>query len=112
MVSYAVWPACMNEAECCHIQSAIFGPPRPRPFQRQLVPILLPQQGPETCFLLQAGTLMAASTRFNAMVRGRGGHAGEPHLARDPVIAAAAIVQVMFCFWCNLRATILQCSAT
>jgi metal-dependent amidase/aminoacylase/carboxypeptidase family protein len=38
---------------------------------------------------------MAASTRFNAVVRGQGGHAGEPHLARDPVIAAAAIVQVM-----------------
>jgi metal-dependent amidase/aminoacylase/carboxypeptidase family protein len=57
---------------------------------------------------------MAASTRFSAVVRGQGGHAGEPHLARDPVIAAAAIVQVMHCFWpsCTpyMEASILTCS--
>ena len=38
---------------------------------------------------------MAASTRFHAVVRGRGGHGGMPHLARDPVIAAAAIVHAL-----------------
>lgn len=45
--------------------------------------------------LMQAGTIMAASTMFRALVRGRGGHGGMPHLATDPVIAAAAIVQAL-----------------
>ena len=44
---------------------------------------------------VQAGTIMAASTRFHAVVRGHGGHGGMPHLARDPVIAAAAIVHAL-----------------
>lgn len=44
---------------------------------------------------MQAGTIMAASTRFHAVVRGQGGHGGMPHLARDPVIAAAAIVHAL-----------------
>ncbi len=35
---------------------------------------------------------MAASDRFNITVLGRGGHAGLPHKARDPVVAAAALV--------------------
>ena len=39
--------------------------------------------------------MMAASTRFHAVVRGHGGHAGMPHFARDPVIAAAAIVHAL-----------------
>ena len=38
---------------------------------------------------------MAASTRFHAVVRGQGAHGGMPHLARDPVIAAAAIVHAL-----------------
>ena len=38
---------------------------------------------------------MAASTRFHAVIRGQGGHGGMPHLARDPVIAAAAIVHAL-----------------
>jgi metal-dependent amidase/aminoacylase/carboxypeptidase family protein len=41
---------------------------------------------------VQAGTIMAASDRFNITVLGRGGHAGLPHKARDPVVAAAALV--------------------
>jgi IAA-amino acid hydrolase len=40
----------------------------------------------------KAGTIMAASDRFNITVLGRGGHAGLPHKARDPVVAAAALV--------------------
>jgi len=38
---------------------------------------------------------MAASTSFKALVRGQGGHGGMPHLTRDPVIAAAAIVHAL-----------------
>ena len=35
---------------------------------------------------------MAASTTFVATVTGKGGHAAQPQLLRDPVVAAAAIV--------------------
>jgi len=38
---------------------------------------------------------MAASTSFQATVRGRGGHAAMPHLGTDPVLAAAAVVQAL-----------------
>lgn len=41
---------------------------------------------------VQVGTIMAASDRFNITVLGRGGHAGLPHKAQDPVVAAAALV--------------------
>ena len=44
------------------------------------------------CSTVQVGTIMAASDRFNITVLGRGGHAGLPHKARDPVVAAAALV--------------------
>ena len=40
----------------------------------------------------KAGTIMAASDRFDFVVYGRGGHGAMPHLASDPVVAAAAIV--------------------
>lgn len=35
---------------------------------------------------------MAAADRFSVTVHGKGGHAAMPHLARDPVVAASAIV--------------------
>ncbi len=38
------------------------------------------------------GAVMAAVDRFDIVVRGRGGHAAMPHLNRDPVLAAAALV--------------------
>ena len=41
---------------------------------------------------MQPGTIMAASDRFNISVEGRGGHGAMPHLAADPVVAAAAVV--------------------
>jgi len=48
---------------------------------------------------LPAGTLsipdraiMAAVDNFTLTLRGRGGHGAMPHLARDPVIAAAALI--------------------
>jgi hypothetical protein len=40
----------------------------------------------------RAGTIMAASDRFVVRVAGRGGHGALPHTARDPVLAASAIV--------------------
>ncbi|KAK9797378.1 hypothetical protein WJX73_007694 [Symbiochloris irregularis] len=40
----------------------------------------------------RVGTIMAAADRFSVTVHGRGGHAAMPHLARDPVVAASAIV--------------------
>lgn len=43
----------------------------------------------------QVGTIMAASDRFNITVLGQGGHAGLPHRAKDPVVAAAALVGVL-----------------
>lgn len=41
------------------------------------------------------GTLMAAAGRWEAEVRGRGGHGAMPHLARDPVVAASAAVMAL-----------------
>lgn len=38
---------------------------------------------------------MAASDRFNFTVLGRGGHGAMPHLARDPVVAASAVVMAL-----------------
>ena len=39
------------------------------------------------------GPMLAYSDRFRITLRGRGGHAARPHLADDPIVAAAAIVQ-------------------
>ncbi|MEV6316291.1 amidohydrolase [Streptomyces sp. NPDC051776] len=38
------------------------------------------------------GPVMAGSATLDIVVRGRGGHAGTPHLAVDPVVTAAAVV--------------------
>lgn len=35
------------------------------------------------------GPFLAASGRFSAIVKGKGGHAAEPHKVIDPVLAAA-----------------------
>lgn len=40
----------------------------------------------------RCGDFMAAGDRVFVRVRGRGGHAARPHLAVDPVVAAASIV--------------------
>jgi len=42
---------------------------------------------------MRAGPMMASMDIFEATVRGRGGHAAQPHLAVDPIVVAAAIVQ-------------------
>ena len=40
-------------------------------------------------------TVMAGNGTFRLEVRGQGGHASQPELCRDPVLAASAIVQAM-----------------
>jgi hippurate hydrolase len=60
---------------------------------------------PEACFGLHnwpslplggfgicAGPIMAAGTRFSVTVKGRGGHAAQPHLAIDPIAIGCALV--------------------
>jgi len=39
------------------------------------------------------GALMAAAGFFKVLIQGQGGHAAAPHIARDPIVAGAAIVQ-------------------
>jgi amidohydrolase len=41
---------------------------------------------------VRPGPIMAAADRLRVTVRGSGGHAGQPHLAVDPVVAAAQMV--------------------
>jgi amidohydrolase len=41
---------------------------------------------------VKAGPLMAAVDRLRIVVRGRGGHGGNPHRAADPVVAASHVV--------------------
>ncbi len=36
-----------------------------------------------------AGPIMAAATHFRIIIRGRGGHAAEPHVSIDPIVVAA-----------------------
>ena len=42
---------------------------------------------------MRTGPMMASMEIFEAKVRGRGGHAAQPHMAVDPIVVAAAIVQ-------------------
>lgn len=41
---------------------------------------------------LQVGTLMAGTDKFYIRVKGVGGHGGTPHLVKDTVVAASAVV--------------------
>ena len=41
---------------------------------------------------LRAGALMAQADKFKVVVRGRGGHASQPHGAVDPVLVASHVV--------------------
>jgi metal-dependent amidase/aminoacylase/carboxypeptidase family protein len=38
--------------------------------------------------------VLAAAGSFDFVVHGKGGHAAAPHQTADPIVAAAAIVQV------------------
>lgn len=50
---------------------------------------------PVGSFAVAPGPMMAACNTFAITIEGRGGHAALPHLAVDPVIAAAATVQAL-----------------
>lgn len=41
------------------------------------------------------GPVMAAAEDFRVLIKGRGGHAALPHLASDPVIAAAQVITAL-----------------
>ena len=41
------------------------------------------------------GPMLASADAFEIVLRGAGGHAAVPHLARDPVVAGSAIVQAL-----------------
>jgi amidohydrolase len=43
-------------------------------------------------FAARVGPMMAATDRFDIVVKGRGGHAAQPHKAVDPVVIGAQIV--------------------
>ena len=43
----------------------------------------------------RVGPLLAASDRFDIVVKGIGSHAAFPHVSRDPIVAAAAIVNAL-----------------
>jgi amidohydrolase len=43
----------------------------------------------------RAGPLLASTDDFDVRVLGQGGHAAYPHLCRDPIVAAAAIVMAL-----------------
>jgi hippurate hydrolase len=44
---------------------------------------------------IRPGPLLASADSYVITVRGRGGHASAPHLAADPIVAAAAIVTAL-----------------
>jgi hippurate hydrolase len=46
----------------------------------------------------RSGALMAATDDFRVVVRGRGGHASQPHLANDPIPVAAEMVTALQTF--------------
>ena len=66
---------------------ALRGAPAPSMFGLHLWPAL-----PSGTLATRTGTILAASDRLRVLVTGRGGHAAMPHLAKDPVVAAAAIL--------------------
>ena len=43
-------------------------------------------------FAVNPGAMLAAADNFDIVVRGRGAHAGMPHLGGDPVVVAAQII--------------------
>jgi len=47
---------------------------------------------PVGAFALRQGPFLASSDRFRLTLEGRGGHVGMPHLAADPISAAAHII--------------------
>ncbi|MFB9838228.1 M20 metallopeptidase family protein [Actinoallomurus acaciae] len=50
---------------------------------------------PAGMFLTRRGPLMAAADQMRVTVHGAGGHGSQPHLAKDPIPAASAIVTAL-----------------
>lgn len=50
---------------------------------------------PEGSFAVIEGPVMAACDSFEMAVLGKGGHGAMPHLAVDPIVAGAAVVQAL-----------------
>jgi hippurate hydrolase len=46
-------------------------------------------------FGIRPGPLLASTDDFEIEIRGRGGHAAQPHQTVDPIVAAAAIIQAL-----------------
>lgn len=44
---------------------------------------------------VRQGPMMAAVNNFIIRIRGRGGHGGLPHLAKDPIVCAAAVITAL-----------------
>jgi amidohydrolase len=53
---------------------------------------------PQGTFATRRGALMAAADQLRVTVRGAGGHGSQPHLARDPIPAAAEMVTALQTF--------------
>ncbi len=52
-------------------------------------------QFPRGVFATRPGSMMAAADILDVTVRGRGGHASQPHLAQDPIPAACEMVTAL-----------------
>jgi amidohydrolase len=70
------------------VASAEFAAQRPR----AVIAAHLQHQVPPGAVAAAAGTVNAAADEFEIRVEGRGGHAGYPHLAADPVPALCQVV--------------------
>ncbi|MEM7719721.1 MAG: M20 aminoacylase family protein [Pseudomonadota bacterium] len=46
-------------------------------------------------FMIKSGPFFAGTAEFTIVVKGRGGHAAQPHLAIDPTVAAAQMVTAL-----------------
>jgi amidohydrolase len=53
---------------------------------------------PGGTFVTRRGPLMAAADELHVTVRGAGGHGSQPHLAKDPIPAASAMVTALQTF--------------
>lgn len=50
---------------------------------------------PAGAFSAEAGPINASADTFEIVVRGRPAHGAYPHLGRDPIVAAAAVIQAL-----------------
>ncbi len=50
---------------------------------------------PVGVFAIRKGPLLAAADRFTISIEGRGGHAAQPHVGADPIVAGAQIINAL-----------------